>query len=422
MTEWMRRLKPGTQLNDRNTCVHARVYHFLFPTGQLRGVLTRLHAFCPLFYDDILLHMVPKSRIEQLLLTGVQERIYPGAVLLVAYQGNIVFFEAIGNITTHPAGPSMQRDTLFDLASLTKPLGTVLSIMKCVDSDLMDLDQPLSTFLPVSVPVDKAGITPRMILSHCAGFFDWRPFYKDLVKHPVENRKQILRKWILEAPLAYPFGTEARYSDLGFMILEWIIEQCIEQPLHVFLERRFLTPFSLKKIFFSRDTPPPGMKKEEFAATEHCPWRHQLMQGVVCDENAYALGGYSGHAGMFGTAKDIYTLLNLLRLHFFDHTRDMFKTETIKHFFTRQHIVKQSTWALGWDTPTHGGSSSGRHFSAQSVGHLGFTGTSIWMELEKDVLVVFLTNRVHLGRSNDKIKQFRPMLHDSIMEAFVSNG
>jgi len=134
------------------------------------------------------------------------------------------------------------------------------------------------------------------------------------------------------------------------------------------------------------------------------------------DENAYALGGYSGHAGLFGIAEEIYAIANILREHYYGKREDFFKPETVRTFFVRQSLVCNSTWALGWDTPSSDNSSAGNYFSQNSVGHLGFTGTSIWIDLDKDVVVIFLTNRIHPTRNNKKIKEMRPRLHNLIME------
>jgi CubicO group peptidase (beta-lactamase class C family) len=160
-----------------------------------------------------------------------------------------------------------------------------------------------------------------------------------------------------------------------------------------------------------------GYSEEEFAATEDCPWRKKVLQGEVHDDNAWTLGGYSGHAGLFSTAEDVYVIANMLREHYFGMRQDFFMPETVREFFRRQNIVKGSDWALAWDTRALEGSSAGKYFSRDSVGHTGFTGTSIWMDLEKDVIAILLTNRVHPTRNNDKIKQFRPVFHDAVMEA-----
>jgi CubicO group peptidase (beta-lactamase class C family) len=172
----------------------------------------------------------------------------------------------------------------------------------------------------------------------------------------------------------------------------------------------------LKKTFLSSKSSKVRFKEDQFASTEDCPWRGKIMRGSVHDENAYIVGGYSGHAGLFGTAKEVYTLVDLLRKVFRSESHDYLRPETVKTFFAGQNIVDGSTWALGWDTPSPQDSSSGKYFSGKSVGHLGFTGTSVWMDLERDAVVVFLTNRIHPTRDNEKIKAFRPRLHDLIME------
>jgi CubicO group peptidase (beta-lactamase class C family) len=366
--------------------------------------------------------MASSNRIRDLLTKGVMDGVYPGAALLVARGSKIIFFEETGRVSLAPGAAYIAKDTIFDLASLTKPLATTLALMKCVDDGLIELDQPLEKLVPMALPTDKALITPRLILAHSGGFRDWEPFYLRLVEAVPEKRKELLRQWIIKMPLDYRPGEKALYSDLGFMILEWVIEQATAMVLPTFLSRCFYSPLGLKRTFFSDALPPLYPGEDQFAATEDCPWRKRIVRGYVHDENAFALGGYSGHAGLFGTAHDVYTLIDMLRAHFLRQRDDYLRPETVKAFFTQQKIAPDSSWALGWDTPTHGASSSGKYFSEDSVGHLGFTGTSVWMDLKKDVIVVFLTNRIHPSRDNIKIRAFRPVLHDTVMEDVIGDG
>ena len=356
------------------------------------------------------------GKIHTLLEKGCQRGIYPGAVLLVARHGEIVFFSSIGHSTLIPSPAPMRRETIFDLASLTKPLATTLAIMKLVDEGKMALDQPLSRLLSGALPTDKGGLTPRLILNHCAGFIDWRPLYLEVERFRFDRRKDVLRKLLLDMDLAYRPGQGNIYSDIGFMFLEWIIERNGNLPLHLYFDEHFRLPLSLEKTFFDNRCLPSPFERDQFAATEQCPWRNEIMQGAVHDENAYSVGGYSGHAGLFGTALDVYAMLDLLRMHFMGDRDDFFNPETVRLFFTKQGIVAGSTWALGWDTPSPQGSSSGKYFSSNSVGHTGFTGTSVWMDLDLDVVVVLLTNRIHPTRKNEQIRGFRPELHDLIMK------
>ena len=347
---------------------------------------------------------------------GVRDGVYPGAVLLVGAKAEVVLFKEVGHRSLIPHEAPMNKDTIFDLASLTKPLATTLAVMKLVDEGALYLDQPIRDLLPGDLSNEKIALTARQLLSHCAGFTDWKPFYLALNDVEPEKRKAELRERLLNMPLAYEPGGGTLYSDLGFMVLEWIVEERAGMPMHLFLDRHFYRPLLLTKTFLSNDSISTRFKEDQFAATEDCPWRGKMIRGSVHDENAYAVGGYSGHAGLFGTAEEVYALVNLLKDQLFWGRSGYIKPETIREFFTRQDLVDGSTWALGWDTPSPENSSSGKYFSDKTVGHLGFTGTSIWIDLERDVVVIFLTNRIHPTRSNEKIKAFRPRVHDLIME------
>lgn len=369
---------------------------------------------------------------------GIREGIFPGAVLLVSQKGRIVFFEPFGSRILVPRTASMKRKTIFDLASLTKVFATTLAMMKLVDSGRMDLDQSLSELIPSADVGDKKALTPRLLLTHSSGLPAHRPFFTGLFEYPPDRRKEALREWIVAEPFAYETGKGSVYSDLGFMLLEWVIESRTGSTLKEFAGKNFYAPLGLKSTFFRTENPPhptasPSWKGDnagedkgegeegvgdlEFAATEYCPWRKRLLLGEVDDENAFALGGYSGHAGLFSTAEEVWILADMLRGHYLGIRSDFFRTETVREFFRRQDIVEGSDWALGWDTRALQGSSAGKFFSRNSVGHTGFTGTSIWMDLEKDVTVIFFTNRVHPTRDNtEAFKPFRPRIHDAVME------
>jgi CubicO group peptidase (beta-lactamase class C family) len=384
--------------------------------------------------------MKVKQEIVELLHRGLGDGVFPGAVALVAQGGKIVFFEHVGHRSLFPERVPMARDTIFDLASLTKVLATTPAIMRLVDEGKISLDQDLGEVLPKAALGDKRDLTLRLLLTHSAGLVDWKPFYEKLRDHPPKDRKRLLRQWIIGEPFAYEPAKGNLYSDLGFMLLEWVIEEKTGQTLPEYVQKYFYGPLGLKRTFFRRgeerelDSRSPLSRgqaafsgndvrkitypREEFAATEDCPWRKRVLQGEVHDDNAWTLGGYSGHAGLFSMAEEIYVMANMLREHYFGKRNDFFRPETVREFFRRQGIVKESDWALGWDTRALEGSSAGKHFSRDSVGHTGFTGTSIWMGLEKDVIAILLTNRVHPKRDNDKIKQFRPVFHDAVMEAF----
>lgn len=375
-------------------------------------------------------------KLKRLIQDGVTQSVFPGAVALVARAGKVDFLEHVGHRSLIPEPIPIAIDTIFDLASLTKPLATTLCIMKLVDEGKILPDQSLKETLPNTDLRDKGNLTLRLLLSHSAGLVDWKPFYERLMDYPLQDRKKLLREWVIEEPFAFEPGKGNLYSDLGFMLLEWVIEKQTRRTLAQCAHECFYGPLGLKRTFF-RGTSGEGRSldsrlrgndtntidgisssypKGEFAATEDCPWRKRVLQGEVHDDNAWVLGGYSGHAGLFSNAEEVYVIANMLREHYSGMRRDFFKPETVREFFRRQDIVKGSDWTLGWDTRAPEGSSAGKHFSRESVGHTGFTGTSIWMDLEKDVIAIFLTNRVHPSRDNYKIKRFRPLVHDAIME------
>jgi CubicO group peptidase (beta-lactamase class C family) len=358
------------------------------------------------------------KKVTDFLKRGLEEGVYPGAVLLAARGEDIAFFHSVGSRALIPKPLPMEKETIFDLASLTKPLATTLVIMKLVDEDSLGLDIPISSLIKPFPWKDKANLTPRLLLSHSAGLVDWKPFYLELIKFPVEQRKSVLRRLIMKEPLYGEPQTVSLYSDLGFMLLEWITEIITGQDLSSLLNATFYHPSGLKNLYLDQIATHFPENKGLYAATEYCPWRGEIIQGHVHDENAYALGGFSGHAGLFGTAPDIFTLTTALMKIYQGYRSEPVKPETVRTFFSRQGLVPESTYALGWDTPSENNSSSGNYFSPNSIGHTGFTGTSIWIDLQRNITVLFLTNRIHPNRSNEKIKDFRPKLHNLIMREF----
>ena len=342
-------------------------------------------------------------KIKHLLQKGVDEKVYPGAVILVAVSGQIIKSYSVGYSQMAPYPVLMKINTIFDLASLTKPLATSLALMKLVDQGYVSLDTPISEIL--SVPSDKEKITLRMLLSHSSGLPAWRPYYLLLKNYPLVSRKHIVREWILKEELLFLPGKNYLYSDLGFILLEWIIEDITGTEMRDFLLKLY-SSLGLKRTFLSY--PEEKLRREDFAATELCLWRKRVIQGEVHDENAFSMGGYSGHAGLFGTVKDIFVITDMLVNHYYGRKEKIFRKETVKEFFEKQN----ERWTLGWDTPTGDCPSSGKLFSRNSIGHLGFTGTSLWIDLEKEIIIIFFTNRTYPTRKNEKIRQFRPLLHD----------
>jgi CubicO group peptidase (beta-lactamase class C family) len=349
--------------------------------------------------------------VDRLMRQAIADKIFPGGVLLVSKEGETVFFNAYGVkhlVSRAPVAP----ETIFDLASLTKPLATTLAVMRLVQHHQIRLEQHLGQLLPEFEHTDKAGVKLEHLLYHNSGLPDYRPYYQALNGVAKDSRRKALRKRLVQEPRINPIGQTVLYSDLGFMILAWVVEHVAQRRLVV---DEIYQPLGINHLFFI--THNIEHDRGTFAATENCPWRRKIIEGQVHDENAYAVGGIEGHAGLFGTADDINRLL--IELLFTYHGRTstgLFQQDLLHQFFKR---LPGTDKALGFDTPSLTGSSCGRGFSPNSIGHLGFTGTSFWMDLERWVIVILLTNRVHPTRDNERIKKFRPKLHDTVMEVIV---
>lgn len=354
---------------------------------------------------------------DALMRQAIVENVFPGAVLLVSNAGSIVCHNAYGFADLF-SRRAMTTDTIFDLASLTKPLATALAVMILIQQGDLGTEQELGDVLPDFKGDQKSTIKIRHLLHHNSGLADYRPYYKEIEHLPKEKRKPALRNLLVIEPLSYPIGTKVVYSDLGFMVLEWMVEHVSGIRLDRFVTEMIYDPLGLDNLFFVdlNGKPPRGV----FAATEQCPWRKILLTGQVHDENAYVVGGVQGHAGLFGTAAAVHRLVSkLLSAYLWTRSGSLFKTEMVRLFFRR---LPNTDKALGFDAPALKNSSAGSYFSANSVGHLGFTGTSFWMDLERLIIVILLTNRVHPTRANMTIKAFRPKLHDAVMKSLVSDA
>lgn len=353
--------------------------------------------------------------VDRLMNAAVARGTFPGAVLLVSRRGEILLQQAYGMADLF-AGRPMTCDTVLDLASLTKPLATTLAVMLLVERGLLSLDRPCSFYWPRFRGDGKERITVRHLLSHCSGLPAWRPYYLRLNTSDPGSRGESLRRAVLAEPLVSIPGEHSEYSDIGFLVLQWIVEQVVGRPLNRFLEAEVYRPLGADALFFMEHGRPKPRRK--YAATELCPLRGRLLIGEVHDDNAHMAGGVAGHAGLFGTAGAVWTVLQgLLSAESGEQPHPLFRRELIQQFFMRQN---GNTWALGFDTPADRNSSAGKYFSAGSVGHLGYTGTSFWMDRERGIIAILLTNRVHPSRYNTGIKPFRPGLHNAVMEALRS--
>ena len=366
--------------------------------------------------------------VEEAFKEAVAQGVFPGAVVLVGKGDEVVFERAFGHRSLVPEKSPMQLETIFDLASLTKPLATTIATMLLVREKKIRLEDRVTRFFPNFGVFGKTHVTFRHLLAHCSGLPAWKPYYEDIVKGERDGKinfvasraaKSYVFEQIHREKSLGPPGTQSLYSDLGFMLLGEVIEEVTGWTLDRYCQDKVFKPMGLRSTSFvdltllrTRRLQPVA---EMIAPTEQCPWRKKVLCGEVHDDNAYAMGGVAGHAGLFSSTRDIHLLLT--RLKRCCRGEDPFlPAPVVKEFLARDETVKGSTYTLGWDTPSPESSASGSHFSPNSVGHLGFTGTSVWWDMEKDCHIVLLSNRIHPSRNSDKIKAFRPYVHDLIMK------
>jgi CubicO group peptidase (beta-lactamase class C family) len=347
-------------------------------------------------------------RLEQ----AVKERVFPGAVLLLGTPDRVLYHQVVGRIDPETASPYIREDTIFDLASLTKPLAAALAVLLLVQDGRLEWKQRLSDILesPSGSPVARFKVTLSHLLSHSSGLPAFRPYYFWVKKHSILDPKVWIRERLMTEPLLYAPGERSLYSDLDFMLLEWVVEKVSGQPLNEFVKDRIYGPLGLERTgFWSKTFTFPA---NEFASTGWCRFRRQKLQGIVHDRNAWVMGGVSGHAGLFSTARDLWNLLGELYRSYDRGGGPIFDQASVRQMWTRQKKPPQTTWALGFDTPSEKGSSAGDFFPKDSIGHLGFTGCSFWLDLSSGLMIILLTNRIALYPPNTQIRHVRPLIHD----------
>ena len=356
------------------------------------------------------------ERLEQaadLLERAVDDGVTPGGVLLVARRGTVVLDHAAGRLTYDEGSPAVTPSTIYDLASLTKVIATTTLLMRRVETDALDLDAAAASYLPELGESAVGGTTLRDLLAHSSGLPCCTQLFRELGEDldRDEARGRYLEH-IAGTELAVARRERAIYSDLGVLLLGEILERGSDRGLAQQVEEEVLEPLGLIDTGYV----PAEELRERIAPTEFDSWRGRLPHGEVHDENTLALGGIAPHAGLFGTARDVAVFGQAMLNGGLYGDRRLADSETVALFTRRAELVPGSSRALGWDTPSDP-SSAGRYFSARSFGHTGFTGTSLWIDPELDLIVVLLTNRVHPTRDNIAIRRLRPAIHDAIVLA-----
>ncbi len=374
--------------------------------------------------------------LDALVVRGIRGGVAPGVAMAIGRHGVIVRERGYGQLDWDPS-PRVSAATLYDLASLTKVIATTTAVMILYDEGRIDLDAPVTRYLREWEPTGaKARVTVRDLLTHTAGLPAWLPLYREL------SGREAYYHRIGSLALEYPPGTKTVYSDLGMIMVQAVVERVSGEPIEDFVRRRVWAPlgmtdtrYSPLQVARSEQPRPAGRLAQEegspagddgeaaaslvdvlarTAPTERDS-TGELIRGYVHDENARAMGGVSGHAGLFSSARDLAVFAQMLLNGGVYQGRRIVADSTVRYFTQRQG---GSSRALGWDTPSPG-SSAGAYFSASSFGHTGFTGTSLWIDPERDLFVVLLANRVDPTRENQKHIPFRRSVHDAVIRAIT---
>ncbi len=359
--------------------------------------------------------MNPES-IGRCLEEGVRTGVFPGAAATVLEGGEVAFEGAAGWLD-EPAGRPVTHDTIYDLASLTKPLVTAACVLRLAAAGILAIDQPVVRWVPEFGAGDerRSRVTVDDLLRHRSGLPAWRPYFAGCP--PVataETRASVAARAAAE-PLEREPRAQVVYSDVGYLLLGLLLERAAQSRLDVLAEREVLSPLALRDCGFAdlvdgRWRPPA----DRTAPTGVCLWRRTVVRGVVQDENAFAMGGIAGHAGLFGTARAV-ARIGQAWLEAWSGRGSWLEPELVRAAWTAP--PGGTTWVAGWDTPTPGCSSAGTRVSQRAVGHLGFTGPSLWIDLDREVVVAVACNRVHPDRHNEAIRRWRPVFHDAVFGA-----
>jgi CubicO group peptidase (beta-lactamase class C family) len=344
---------------------------------------------------------------------AIASRAFPGCAFGVLAGGRKPVYGALGRFTYDEPAPALVPDTVFDIASVTKVVATTAAAMLLEQRGQLDVDTPVHSLLPGfaarnSLGVPARSVTFRHLLAHNSGLPGYVEFFRT-AQTPAE-----LMAACLKLPLEAPPETRAEYSDPGFILLGKALEAILGEPLDRWTSREVFAPLAMNQTRFC---PSPEILAAIPPTEIDRTFRNRTIQGEVQDENAWVLGGVAGHAGLFSNVPDLlrFSAAILQTARPGPTEEGLFRAATLDRFAERQPPPGSSR-ALGWDTPSEP-SSSGRHFSARSVGHLGYSGCSLWIDLEADVAIVLLTNRTWPDRSSQLIKQVRPAFHDAVREA-----
>ena len=345
------------------------------------------------------------AQLDSIANAAIADRAAPAIALAVGRHGRLVHLRGYGAVDWAPGSAAVTDSTLFDLASITKVVATTTAAMILEEEGRLDLDRTVASYLPEFADSAKQAITVRMLLTHRGGLEAFAALYRDF-----RGRQQYLEQ-INARPLRAAPGTTTVYSDWDLILLQLIIERITGQELDAFVHDRIFAPLGMRETGYR-----PGVPRDRIAATERDTARGGLIWGEVHDPNAWAIGGVAGHAGLFGSARDLAVFAQMLLNGGEYGAVRILGPQTIARWTAPQ--VAGSSRALGWDTPS-GESSAGRFFSTRSFGHTGYTGTSMWVDPERGLFVILLTTRVNPTAENQKQAPLRRAVADAVQNAIL---
>ena len=340
---------------------------------------------------------------------AISRGVASGVSIAVGRYGRLIHLRGYGTTDWTRGSDAVTDSSLFDVASLTKVVATTTAAMLLEEEGRLNLDRPVRLYVPELKARAKATITSRMLLTHSAGFEAGAPLYKKY-----HGRAAYLKQINLR-PLKYKPGTSSVYSDWDMVVLQAVIERITKQPLDSFVARRVFTPLGMRDTRFLPDLHDAALRRR-IVATEDDPARGGLLRGVVDDQNAFALGGVAGQAGLFSSARDLAVFAQMMLDGGMHRGAALLRPETVARWTSRQNAI--SSRALGWDAPAPG-ASSGPYFSPRSFGHTGYTGTSVWIDPERSVFVVLLMNRVNSRGASEEHLPIRRAVADAVQSAIL---
>lgn len=347
------------------------------------------------------------DKIEQAFAAAIEKKTFSGAQWVVGRGNQTLYRGAFGSLSYDPEARPVGDFSLFDIASLTKPVATTTLCMLAWQEGRLDLEAQLQDYLPEFRR--KEALTVRHLLQHTSGLPAWRPYFEEARGKgwSYEQVREYYLTRIAEEPLEAPPSERRIYSDLGFILLGFLLEEISSRRLEGLFWEKVAQPLGMTHTMYHPLHHPDRVAPQDIAATELCPWRGRLLWGEVHDDNAHVLGGAAGHAGLFGNAADLELFVREILAARHGQGK-LLQREAFLTFFDGDIPLK-----LGWDTVSPEGSQAGSFFSPKSsIGHLAFTGCSLWVDLADEKYAILLSNRVHPSRDNEAIKEFRPRIHD----------